>query len=302
MIIDAHQHAFWRHRDDRALVADMDAYGIDAAWLLTWNIAPGEDCPFYHGVLNPLNMRSDGTHGGITLSDQITARQHYRDRFILGYCPHPLLGDAPALFEAAYHMHGVRVCGEWKCRIPIDDPRCIELFRKAGELHCPVILHLDVPYLFDPDTQRHVYQPRWFGGTFENLRGALEACPDTIFIGHAAGFWREISGDADTHPDVYPREPIVPGGRIADFLETYKNLSVDLSASSGLYALQRDAQFARDFLCRFADRILFGRDAHGNELAEFLDSLDLPEDVRAKVFFENALGLAGLPQDHRSGQ
>ena len=296
MIIDAHQHAFWHKRDDRGLIADMDKYGIDVAWALTWEIAPEEDYIPYHGVLNPLNLRSDGTHAGITLNDQIKACQNYPDRFILGYCPHPLCGDAPALFEAAYHMHGVRVCGEWKCQMLIDDPRCIELFRKAGELKCPVILHLDVPYLFDPDKKQYVYQELWYGGTVENLERVLNVCPDTIFMGHAPGFWREISGDADRIPSIYPKDAITPGGKIPVLLETYENLHVDLSAGSGLGALQRDLKFAKDFLCRFADRILFARDDYGNELKEFLESLDLPEDVQAKIYFKNALNLAGLPQ------
>ncbi len=299
MIIDAHQHAFWHNRDDRELVADMDKHGIDVAWLLTWEIAPEEDHLPYHETLNPLNLRPDGTHGGITLGDQIKACTNYPDRFILGYCPHPLLGDAPSLFEAAYHMHGVRVCGEWKFRMLIDDPRCIELFRKAGELKCPVILHLDVPYLFDSDKKQHVYQNLWYGGTIENFERVLQACPDTIFLGHAPGFWREISGEADRNPNIYPKEAIAPEGRIPVLLETYDNLHIDLSAGSGLWALQRDLEFAKNFLCRFTDRILFGRDDYGNELKEFLESLDLPEDVRANIYFKNALSLVGLPQGNQ---
>ena len=294
MIIDAHQHAFWHKRDDRGLVADMDEHGIDVAWLLTWEITSEEDYIPDHGVLNPLNMHSDGTHGGIPLCDQIKTCQKYPDRFILGYCPHPLRGDAPALFEAAYHMHGVRVCGEWKCRMLIDDPQCIELFRKAGELKCPVILHLDVPYLFDPEKKQHVYQSLWYGGTVENLERVLQACPETIFLGHAPGFWREISGDADSNPNIYPKEAIVPGGRLPILLETYENLYVDLSAGSGLGALQRDSEFAKEFLCRFADRILFARDYYGNDLKEFLESLDLPEDIKTKIYFENAMRLVPL--------
>ena len=66
------------------------------------------------------------------------------------------------------------------------------------------------------------------------------------------------------------------------------------SAGSGLFALQRDLEFSKDFLCRFADRILFARDEYGNKLKDFLESLDLPEDVQAKIFSKNALNLVGL--------
>jgi predicted TIM-barrel fold metal-dependent hydrolase len=292
MLIDTHQHVFWYGRDDAGLVADMDEHGIDLAWLLSWDMAPFEDAPEYHRVLNPLHRRGDGTHAGIPLSDLLRAREHYPQRFVVGYCPHPGLSHAAALFEAAYRMHGVRVCGEWKFRMLLDDPRCLELFRKAGELGCPVVLHLDVPYLAD-GRGGWSYQPLWFGGTVANLARALEACPGTTFIGHAPGFWREISGDADDDPKQYPDGPVAPGGRLHGLFEQYANLHADLSAGSGLGALRRDAAHARGFLTRFADRLLFGRDYYGGELMVFLRGLHLADDVMAKLCSANAGRLLG---------
>jgi hypothetical protein len=286
MLIDTHQHPFWHGRDDRGLVADMDQAGIDLAWLLTWEIPPTEDWPYFHGVLNPARRRDDGTHQGIVLPDLLIARDRFPGRFVLGYCPHPLLGDAPGLFEAAWRMHGARVCGEWKCRVLIDDPRCLQLFHKAGELGAAVVLHLDVPYL--PDQGRLAYQPQWYGGTVENLKRALQACPRTNFIGHAPGFWREISGDAGREPAQYPKGPIAPGGKLHRLLDTYPNLYADLSAGSALGALKRDAAHARQFLERYADRLLFGRDFYGNDLMDFLKMLELSPATRDKVFFQNA--------------
>lgn len=40
MIIDTHQHVFWHGRNDADLVADMDAHGIEQAWLLSWEVPP----------------------------------------------------------------------------------------------------------------------------------------------------------------------------------------------------------------------------------------------------------------------
>ncbi|MFW6058772.1 MAG: amidohydrolase family protein [Phycisphaeraceae bacterium] len=291
MIVDTHQHVFWHHRDDAGLIADMDDHGIDTAWLLTWEIAPEEDAPRYHRVLNPLHMRPDGTHAGITLGDLILTRDRYPDRFVLGYCPHPLRGDAPALFEAACHMHGVRVCGEWKFRVLFDDPRCLNLFRKAGALNCPVVLHLDAPYLPDAETGVPTYCPNWYGGTLDNLLRAVEACPETTFIGHAPGFWRYISGDAERSSENYPTGPIVEGGRLHEAFDNHPNLYADLSAGSALRALKRDADHAKAFLTRYADRLLFARDYYGTDLHQFLQSLDLPDDVREKIYFRNALKL-----------
>jgi len=290
MIIDAHQHVFWHGRDDAGLVADMDEHGIDLAWLLSWEVPPSEDAKQYHAVLNPEHLRADGTHPGVPLSDAIRTRDRYPERFILGYCPDPRASDAPGLFESAYRMHRVRVCGEWKYRMPLDDPRCLELFRKAGELGCPVVFHIDVPYLKGQDA-KPVYQPQWYGGTVDNLDRALQACPRTIFIGHAPGFWRHISGDTDDDPATYPQGSVTEGGRVQRLLETYPNLYADLSAGSGLGALKRDADHAKRFLAKFADRLLFARDYYGGELHEFLQTLDLPADVRDRIYTRNAQAL-----------
>ena len=287
MLIDSHQHVFWHGRDDAGLVADMDAHGIDKAWLLSWEIRPEEDAPGYHNVLNPLNMRADGTHAGIVLSDLLLCSRRYPGRFIVGYCPHPLTGDPAKLFEAAYKIQGVRVCGEWKFRMLFDDPRCINLFRKAGELKCPVVLHLDLPYLADGKGAK-IYQSMWYGGTVDNLERALQACPNTNFIGHAPGFWREISGDADNDPSPYPRGPLVPGGKLYRLFDTYPNLYADLSAGSGKFAMSRDPEHATKFITRYADRLLFARDFYEQDLYTFLKTLTLSEEVKRKLYFENA--------------
>lgn len=286
-IIDSHQHVFWHGRDDVGLVADLDQHGIDYAWLLSWEILPQEDRPDNHADLNPIHMRADGTHPGIPLSDLIIARNHYPKRFILGYCPHPLIDNAPGLLQAAVADHGVQVCGEWKFRIPFDDPRSLELFHVAGELNLPVVLHLDVPYLLD-DNAKRIDQPKWYGGTIDNLDRALQSCPKTIFIGHAPGFWREISADAASDPSIYPRGPIKGIGRLYDLLDRSPNLRADLSANSGLYALQRDPKHAVQFLTRYQDRLLFGRDYYEQKLHQFLQTLDLPQQVVEKIYHQNA--------------
>ena len=291
-LIDTHQHVFWWNRDDRGLIDDMDAHGIDTAWLLSWNIAPWEDARGYHRVLNPLNIRPDGTHAGIPLQDLLTAHQHYPGRFVLGYCPHPLLGEAPSLLRAAVEMYGVRVCGEWKFRIPFDDPRCLELFHAAGELNLPVVLHLDVPYL--QVEGKSTYQASWYGGTVANLERALQACPETTFIGHAPGFWREISGDADSDSSSYPRGPVTPGGRLYNLFDRYDNLYADLSAGSGRFALERDPEHALKFINRYSDRLLFARDYYEQDLHNFLQTLDMDQATTDKIYFENALKLVPL--------
>ncbi len=287
MLIDSHNHSHYNGVGPEGLIAEMDSFGIDRAWLLTWYLPPSEHVPSSHRAFNPRNVREDGTHAGVTLADVLETCQRFPTRFVPGYCPCPTEGNAADLFEAAYRVDGVRVCGEWSYRTLLDDPRAIELFRRAGQLHCPAVLHIDAPYL--PDAQgKPVYQEFWYGGNIGAFERTLQACPETIFIGHAPGFWRYFSGDEATECALYPTGPIQPGGRLLALFEQYPNLWADLSAGSGLGALRRDPVFARDFLIRYADRLLYGRDNKGNALQEFLSTLALPQAVQDKLFFQNA--------------
>jgi predicted TIM-barrel fold metal-dependent hydrolase len=288
-IVDSHQHVNWNRRDTDALVRDMDAHGIDHAWLLTWCLGPAEreERVEYQRFLDPALVDDDGNHPGIPLSALLAARDRHPRRFTVGYCPNPIWSNAAEMLELARDMHGIRVCGEWKYRQTLDDPRSLEIFRTAGRLGLPVVLHLDVPYLNGPGGTP-VYQPRWYGGAIVHLERALQLCPETNFIGHAPGFWREISGDAGTDPSQYPEGPVRPGGRLHALLDRYPNLHADLSANSGRTALARDPHHAADFVSRYADRLLFGRDYYEQRLHAVLESLSLPTEVVEKVYWRNA--------------
>jgi len=292
-IVDSHQHVCWHHRNARGLVDDLDQHGIDYAWLLSWLPDPG-NAQSSSRTLNPINVRLDGTQDGITLRDIVDTKQAWPDRFVVGYCPNPRWPEAPDMLRSAYHMHGARVCAEWKFHLLFDDPRCLEVFKVAGELKMPVVLHLDVPYLKN-EAGRMGYQPGWFGGTIDNLERALLACPETIFIGHAPGFWREISADAGECTEQYPSSKVVMTGKLYGLFEKHTNLYADLSAGSGLTALKRDPEHAPGFVRKFADRLLFGRDYYGGDLLKFLRSLDLEDDVIEKLYWRNAESLVAAP-------
>ena len=45
MIIDSHQHAYYHGRNPDGVIAEMDEFGIDVTWLLTWYLPPTEDAP-----------------------------------------------------------------------------------------------------------------------------------------------------------------------------------------------------------------------------------------------------------------
>jgi predicted TIM-barrel fold metal-dependent hydrolase len=288
-IIDVHQHVFWHGHDDGYLVANMDEHGIDKAVVLTWVLSDAEGETGFDAAFNPANSDPQRRHPGLVLGDVVRAVRRYPDRLLPGYCPHPLDPQAIANLEAAAKMYGLRICGEWKCRLPLDDPRCIELFRAAGRLGLPVTIHIDIPWMPGATPGGGpVYAKQWYGGTVDNLERAMRACPQTVFIGHAPGFWREISGDADVRPEMYPLGPVTPGGRLIRLMETCPQLVPDLSAGSACKALSRDRDFGRDFLIRYNQRLMFARDDYDGKMHQFLQSLDLSEEVTENIYHGNA--------------
>jgi hypothetical protein len=71
------------------------------------------------------------------------------------------------------------------------------------------------------------------------------------------------------------------------------------SAGSGANSISRDLEFGRAFLIRRQDRIMFGTDflapgQHVPQFELFEQQLDLPADVREKVYRRNARKLLKL--------
>jgi len=258
-LIDCHQHVFWHGRDDKGLVADMDEQGIAQAWLLTWEEPTTEMGGKYMPNLDPRHRVPGNVSTALPLYSVIDTARLYPDRFIAGYCPHPTDPEAKDKLASAIDIFDVKVCGEWKFSMPIDDPRSIELLRFAGSRGVPVIFHLDVPYL-PPNGGKYVGNWQWKGGTWQNLERALQACPNTIFLGHARGFWREMDGNADNYAEVYLKPPLTPGGRLPQLFAQYPNLYGDLSAGSALRALKADPVVAKNLLCTYPARFVFARD------------------------------------------
>jgi predicted TIM-barrel fold metal-dependent hydrolase len=181
---------------------------------------------------------------------------------------------------------GAKGFGEHKPGVPMDDPRNLALFKACGEVGLPVLFHLD--------NQRNTDTPGLPG-----LAKALAAAPECTLIGHGPGFWASISGGlAQADLGGYPKGPVMPGGALDALMEKHPNLYGDLSAGSGAGAISRDASFGREFLIRRADRLMFGTDFLAPEQnvpqLELYRKLDLPAEVQAKVFRDNARKLLKL--------
>ncbi len=286
MLIDCHQHTNVGGKNSDAVVADLDRAGIDKAWLLTWEVPEGEYDAYYVPIW-------DSRHGaGLPLDDVVRACERHPTRFIAGYAPDPRRPDAIERLQSAVEMHGVRVFGELKVRICLDDPDVVRVFHACGVLNVPVIVHIDVPARERPKLPARDY---WYCVDIDRLETVLRECPETTFIGHAPGFWRHISGDGYEATVAYPDGPATPGGRIQALMKKHPNLYGDLSARSALNAISRPpAGHGRRFLVEFQDRLLFARDGTDDNLVNYLKSLDQPREAWEKITHLNAERLVPL--------
>jgi len=283
--IDAHNHPDWHgHNLDRFL-ANMDAHGIDRAWLLTWIAPRDEYAPAYYTVVPP-----GDAEGPIPFSRCLDYANRAPGRFVLGYAPDPRRPEAIDQLQAAVSIYGVRVYGELKVRMCYDNPDALRMFRYCGAAGLPVVVHIDYEF----DTGATYPRPNWwYGGGIEAFARAIHACPETTFIGHAPGFWSHISADGKATREMYPSGPVVPGGAAVALLRDCPNLYADLSANSARNALLRDPAFGRDFVLEFQDRLLYARDGFGDELDRLLEDMALPDAVLEKIRSGNAVGLVG---------
>jgi predicted TIM-barrel fold metal-dependent hydrolase len=213
---------------------------------------------------------------------------------------------------------GLHVLDQRGERVAVDDSRLDPLWAAAGELGCPVLIHIADPVaFFDPVDQTNERweelgeHPDWrfpsppfpsFLSLVEGLAAVVARHPATTFIGAHAGCYAENLG------------------WVADLLDRCPNFNIDISARIG--ELGRQPYTARRFFIKYADRILFGVDA-GPDLGtyrlyyRFLESADeyfnyntgdiprqgrwhiyglhLPDDVLLKIYQSNARRLLKLP-------
>lgn len=281
-VIDAHSHVNWYGFSAAKIIENMDEQGIDKIWLLSWECPEDEiHMDAFQGVFHP-------GRSGMPFHDIVDAVEKYPGRFIPFYAPDMRQPRAIQRLEGAIKHYGVRGFGELKIRIMLDDPRALEVFHFCGENGLPVIFHMDVTL---PRGQLNKDPGYWYCCDYDNLAKTLELCPETNFIGHAPGFWREISGDADQTPDPYPTGKIKPFGKLWMLLDKHPNLYCDLSAGSGFRAIHRDKVKGREFLLKYQDRCLFARDCFDDRLHSYLKSLKLGRAAMKKIMAGNAMKL-----------
>ncbi len=309
MIIDFHTHVADLRLPDKMdrkpvtfkdLIQRLDEEGIDKAVLMPVNVSP-EICqaPLF------FSPKSD-------IISQLKDASHYSDRLILFGNLDPRMGcygnltedqlDNPPVtdfspFLKRFKELGCVGIGEVTANLPLDDPRVINMFRQCGEWEMPVLFHCTGPGtgvygLFD-----EVGLPR--------LERLLKEVPDTIIIGHAPGFWSEITDNiTPQNKFIYPEGTIEKEGSLQRLLKTYPNLYADISANSGYNAISRDRKYGIKFLTEFQDKILFGTDVcfadedgkmpHLSYLRSLLSEEKISRDIFNKITCDNALKILKL--------
>ncbi|MGH7720096.1 MAG: amidohydrolase family protein [Gemmatimonadaceae bacterium] len=140
--------------------------------------------------------------------------------------------------------------------IAVDDPRFDPIWRKAAELHFPIVWHALQPApFFDPvsgtnerfeelrsiaDASLHVPGGPRRADVMKQRENVLARHPNTVFIGAHVG----MNGDDLAY--------------VASMLDRYPNYYVDIA--SMVHELGRQPYTARRFFIRYQDRILFGTD------------------------------------------
>ncbi|QTN32605.1 amidohydrolase family protein [Akkermansiaceae bacterium] len=152
-----------------------------------------------------------------------------------------------------------------------DDPKNLMLYEACEKVGLPVMFHID--------QNKNMVEPG-----MARVDRVLKMFPKCKVVAHAY-WWRQLK-DADRQ------------------LQEHPNLYADMSGHVVVQVLNRDRKFAREFLIRNQDKILwatdegwwsFGsKDRQMNQHYTFFESLDLPQEVREKIYRGNAEKVYGL--------
>jgi len=193
-------------------------------------------------------------------------------------------------------------------RVPVDHPDLDPVWKKAGELGIPVLIHAADPAAFwepldannerwlelklMPNRRRGADNPAPFEQIISEQHNVFRKHPGTTFINAHMGWMANNLDLASKHLDTYPNVNFGIGAVIAEF--------------------GRQPRRAKKFFVDYQDRILFAKDAYNKEefytyfrVLETEDEyfpyykkyhafwsmygLGLPDDVLKKVYYKNAI-------------
>ena len=263
--IDAHNHLFGDLPPEE-LIAVMDAVGVETWVNVSGNVTMPLEGNTYTIARRPIDVFMDnyvrawpGRFAAMTMADfaQWGDPILIKDDGFVDRCVARLEDDV------AKGACGLKVTKElglfFKDRhggmIAVDDERLFPIWRRAGELGVPVLMHVSDPvgFFLPIDSRNEHYLtlrefPGWsFAGSHFSKEALLEqrnrliaAFPGTTFLlPHVANHPEDLAS-------------------VARLLERFPNVAIDFSAR--IDELGRQPYTARDFFVAYQDRILFGSD------------------------------------------
>jgi predicted TIM-barrel fold metal-dependent hydrolase len=229
-IIDIHQHTTYSGRTDEQLIAHQRTMGIAKSVLLP------------AGSTGGLAAGAGGNDTVVSISRRFPGEYW----FFANELP-----DIPGTRKVLekYLKAGAIGIGEQKFHVECDS--------KGMQLVASIAAHYAVPVLMH-------FQHETYNLGFERFHKMLEMFPKVNFIGHAQTWWGNIDKNHQ-QAVMYPKGPVTPGGITDRLLSDYPNAYGDLSAGSGLNALLRDEDHAREFLKRHQDKLIYGSDCSDHD-------------------------------------
>jgi len=268
-VIDIHQHTNYAGRSDDELLAHQRKMGVSRTVLLPAGSKYG------------LAVGAGGNESVVSL-----ARRNPAEFLFFANEVPDIPGARQELEE--YLKTGAIGIGEQKFAVACDSPAIHMVAEVAKEFAVPVLLH---------------FQYQTYNTGFERFHTVLERHPRVNFIGHAQTWWGNIDRNHDQSV-MYPTTRVTPGGITDRLLSGYENIFGDLSAGSGLNALLRDEDHARDFLSRHQDKLMFGSDCDdhvgegavcsGSQCLAAIRRLASSPTVIAKILQRNAVRVLRL--------
>ena len=229
-VIDIHQHTNYSGRTDEQLIAHQRTMGITKSVLLP------------AGSTGGLAAGAGGNDTVVAIARRLPAEY----RFFANELPG--IPETKKVLEKFLKAGAIGI-GEQKFHVECDS--------KGMQLVAGIAAHHGVPVLMH-------FQHETYNLGFERFHKMLEKFPRVNFIGHAQTWWGNIDKNHQ-QAVMYPKGPVTPGGITDRLLSDYPNAYGDLSAGSGLNALLRDEDHAREFLNRHQDRLIYGSDCSDHE-------------------------------------
>lgn len=183
------------------------------------------------------------------------------------------VGEAVAILEREIADGAVAFGEHYGKGLMFDDPANLLLYEACEKVGLPVMFHID--------QRQNMVEPG-----MARVDRVLGMFPNCTVVAHAY-WWRHLAdGTCDRQ------------------LAEHPNLYADMSGQVVVNVLNRDREYARGFIIRHQDKLLWATDEgwwsfgdpdrQMNQHYTFFEELDLPAEVRRKIYRENAIKVYGL--------